>query len=68
MPSMTGLRITHGPESIHITGTVEQIERLFTLAIEGVRANLNCQGPFNREANQQELDDLRSIHKEWFTP
>ncbi len=64
---MTGLRITYGPnDHVALSGTEEQIKRLVVLAAEGAHANKNCQSPFLRETNQQELDDLRAIHKEWF--
>ncbi len=64
---MTGLHITYGPnDRVALSGTEEQIKRLVTLAAEGVHANKNCQSPFLRELHQQELDDLRAIHREWF--
>ncbi len=66
MTDMSGLRITYGPVSTHLTGTPEQIERVFTLAVEAAHANVNCQDPSLQHVNRLELDNLRAIHKEWF--
>ncbi len=64
---MLELRITYGPDDrVALSGTEEQIKRLVVLAAEGAHVNKNCQSPFLRETNQQELDDLHAIHREWF--
>ncbi len=66
MTSMIGLRITYGPDNTcTLFGTNEQIERLMTLALDSARANVALVRP-TIYVTQQELDDLRAIHKEWF--
>lgn len=67
MPSFSNLRITYGPnDTVTLTGTEAQINRLFTLALDSARSNITLSRPTLYTA-QQELDDLRSMHKEWFT-
>ena len=66
MPPLTSLFITYAPDdTISITGTEKQIERLINLALDSSRTNLNLNHP-THYTTQQELDDLRSMKKEWF--
>ncbi len=68
MTSMTGLRITYGPDDVvTLSGTEEQLKRLFDLAVNCARTNVSLLRP-SIYVTQREFDDLRSIHKEWFKP
>ncbi len=67
-PTNVKLKINYTWGNTYLTGTVEQIERVLTLAIAAARANVNCEDPALRVANQQELGELRVLQMELYKP